>query len=193
MGGAAFPTQVKLSPPQKKEIDAVIINGAECEPYLTADHRVMVEKADEVVLGLKAILKALNVEKGYIGIENNKPDAIEAINKALGETSNISIYSLATNTLRSRKTINSCHNRARSSFRWITNGCRVVVQNIGTVVAIANTIITGMPLVERVVTITGSAIKEPQNLLVRLGTTFSEIIEQCGVFPKPGKLLWVVQ
>ncbi|HHT50555.1 MAG TPA: electron transport complex subunit RsxC [Eubacteriaceae bacterium] len=191
LGGAAFPTQVKLSPPPEKKIDAVIINGAECEPYLTADHRVMVEKADEVVLGLKAILKALNVEKGYIGIENNKPDAIEAINKALGETSNISIYSLATKYPQGaeKQLIHAITGREVPSG-GLPMDVGVVVQNIGTVVAIANTIITGMPLVERVVTITGSAIKEPQNLLVRLGTTFSEIIEQCGGFSqKPGKII----
>ena len=191
LGGAAFPTQVKLSPPPEKKIDAVIINGSECEPYLTADHRVMVEKADEVVLGLRAILKALNVEKGYIGIENNKPDAIEAIKKTLGDSPDISIYSLATKYPQGaeKQLIHAITGREVPSG-GLPMDVGAVVQNIGTVVAIANAIKTGMPLVERVVTITGSGIKEPQNLLVRLGTRFSEIIEQCGGFSQqPGKVI----
>ena len=92
LGGATVPTQVKLSPPPEKKIEAVILNGAECEPYLTADHRVMVEMAEDVVFGLRAILKALNVERGYIGIEDNKPDAIQAIKDAIGRMSILPLF-----------------------------------------------------------------------------------------------------
>lgn len=191
LGGATFPTQVKLSPPPEKKIDAVILNGAECEPFLTADHRVMVEMAEEVVLGLRAILKALNVEKGYIGIEDNKPDAIEAIKKAIGDDNNITIYSLHTKYPQGaeKQLIHAITGREVPSG-GLPMDAGAVVQNVGTIVAIANAIKTGMPLVERVVTITGSAIKEPQNLMVRLGVPFSEIIEQCGGFSQdPGKII----
>lgn len=191
LGGATFPTKVKLSPPPEKKIDAVILNGAECEPYLTADHRIMVERAEDVVYGLKALLKALDVQKGYIGIEDNKLDAIEAVKKAVGNDANIEIYSLHTKYPQGaeKQLIYAVTGREVPSG-GLPMDAGAVVQNVGTAVAIADAIKIGMPLVERVVTVTGSVIKEPQNLLVRLGTPFKEIIDQCGGFAKnPGKLI----
>ncbi|SJZ39270.1 electron transport complex protein RnfC [Garciella nitratireducens DSM 15102] len=191
LGGATFPTQVKLSPPPEKKIEAVILNGAECEPYLTADHRLMVERPEEIVFGLKVILKALNVEKGYIGIEDNKPDAIEAIKKVVENDSNIVIYKLHTKYPQgAEKQLIKAITGKEVPSGGLPADVGVVVQNVGTAAAIGNTIKTGIPLIERVVTITGSGIKEPQNLLVRLGVPIKDIIEQCGGFSEnPGKII----
>lgn len=191
LGGATFPTQVKLSPPPDKKIDAVIVNGSECEPYLTADYRVMLEKSEDVVFGLKAILKALNVEKGYIAIEDNKPEAIEAIKRAVSNEDNIEVYSLRTKYPQGaeKQLIHAITGKEVPSG-GLPMDVGAVVQNVGTVFAIATAIKTGMPLVQRVVSVTGSAIKEPQNLFVRLGVPISEVIEQCGGFSEnPGKII----
>jgi electron transport complex protein RnfC len=183
MGGATFPTQVKFSPPPEKPIDIMILNGAECEPYLTADHRLMLEKPEDVVLGLKAMMKAVNVKKGYIAIENNKPDAIKAIFEAAEDEKDIEIVSLRTKYPQGaeKQLIKACTGREVPSG-GLPMDCGVIVNNVGTAAALANAIKTGMPLVERVVTITGSGIKEPQNLIVRIGTPFADVIEQCGGF-----------
>lgn len=191
LGGATFPTQVKLSPPPDKKIDAVIVNGSECEPYLTADYRVMLEKSEDVVFGLKAILKALDVEKGYIAIEDNKPEAIEAIKRAVANEDKIQVYSLGTKYPQGaeKQLIHAITGKEVPSG-GLPMDVGAVVQNVGTVFAIATAIKTGMPLVQRVVSVTGSAIKEPQNLFVRLGVPISEVIEQCGGFSeKPGKII----
>lgn len=188
LGGATFPTQVKLSPAPEKKIEAVILNGAECEPYLTADHRLMVEKAEDIVFGMKAILKALDVKKGYIGIEDNKPDAIEAIQKALGNDSDVTIYSLHTKYPQGgEKQLIKAITGKEVPSGGLPADVGVIVQNVGTAAAIADTIKTGMPLIERAVTITGSGVKEPQNLLVRLGVPVSDVIEQCGGFSQEPK------
>lgn len=183
MGGAGFPTQVKLSPPPGKTIDTIIVNGAECEPYLTADHRLLVEKPDDVVLGLEAIMKATGVKNGYIAIEENKPDAIEAIKQAIQAKEGIELVELATKYPQGgeKQLINAVTGREVPSG-GLPMDVHVIVDNAGTCAAIANAIKTGMPLVERITTITGTGIKEPKNLLIRIGTPFSEIIEQCGGF-----------
>ncbi|EOC99838.1 electron transport complex subunit RsxC [Caldisalinibacter kiritimatiensis] len=180
MGGAGFPTHVKLSPPSDKKIDTVILNGAECEPYLTADHRLMLEQPEKVVFGLKAIMKAVGVEKGYIGIENNKPDAVEAMEKVVANEPNIEVASLVTKYPQGdeKRLINAVTGREVPSG-GLPMDVGVVVNNVGTAAAIADAIQTGMPLIERIVTITGSAIKEPKNLIVKIGTSFKEVIEQC--------------
>lgn len=181
MGGATFPTQVKFSPPADKPIDTVILNGAECEPYLTADHRLMLENAGDVVLGLKAMMKAVNVKKGYIAIENNKPDAIKAIAEAVQGEGDIEVVSLKTKYPQGaeKQLIKACTGREVPSG-GLPMDCGVIVNNVGTSAALGNAIKTGMPLVERIVTITGSGVKEPQNLVVRIGTPFADVIEQCG-------------
>ena len=191
LGGATFPTQVKLSPAPEKKIEAVILNGAECEPYLTADHRLMVERAEDVVFGLEIILKVLNVEKGYIGIEDNKPDAIEAIKKAIGNAPNIVIYKLRTKYPQgAEKQLIKAITGKEVPSGGLPADVGAVVQNVGTAAAISDAIKTGMPLIERIVTITGSAVKEPQNLVVRLGVPIKDIIGQCGGFSQdPGKII----
>lgn len=191
MGGAGFPTHVKLSPPPEKKIDTVILNGAECEPYLTADHRLMLEKPEMVIKGLKAIMKAVDVKKGYIGIENNKPDAIEIMTKAAYNDETVEVIPLKTKYPQGdeKRLIHSITEREVPAGA-LPMDVGVVVNNVGTAYAIANAIETGMPLVERIATITGSGIKNPKNLLIKVGTPFKEIIDQCGGFKdKPGKVI----
>ncbi|TYP57655.1 electron transport complex subunit RsxC [Thermosediminibacter litoriperuensis] len=191
MGGAGFPTQVKLSPPAGKTIDTIIVNGAECEPYLTADHRLMVERPDDVVLGLRAIMKATGVKKAYIGIEDNKPDAIRAMNDAVKGFKGIEVVPLATKYPQGgeKQLIYAITGREVPSG-GLPMDVHVIVDNAGTCAAIANVLKTGMPLIERITTVTGSGVKEPKNLLVRIGTPVGELIEQCGGFDgEPGKVI----
>lgn len=183
LGGAAFPTNVKLSPPKEKKIDAVIINGAECEPYLTADHRLMLEYPGEVVEGLKILMKTLGVNEGYIGIEENKEDAIAAMKSAVSGESNIKVYALEIKYPQgAEKMLIKAIKGREVPTKGLPMDVGVVVQNVGTAFAIYEAIRYGKPLIERVVTITGSGIKGPANMMVRIGTLFSEVIEQCGGF-----------
>jgi electron transport complex protein RnfC len=181
MGGAAFPTNVKLSPPKEKTIDAVVINGAECEPYLTADHRLMVEHPNDVVEGLKIIMKSLGVSEGHIGIEENKPDALEAISSAVAGESNIKVWPLEIKYPQGaeKMLIKAVKGREVPS-KGLPMDVGVVVQNVGTAIAVYEAVRYGKPLIERVVTITGKGIQEPKNMLVRIGTLMSEVVEQCG-------------
>ncbi len=191
MGGAGFPTHVKLSPPKDKPMDTIILNGAECEPYLTADHRMMIENPDLVVTGAKAIMKAVGVSKCYIAIEENKPDAIEVINNNIANEKDIEVATLVTKYPQGdeKRLINAVTGREVPSG-GLPMDVGVVVNNVGTAATIGKVIKTGMPVVERVLTVTGSAIKEPKNLLVKIGTSFEEIIEQCGGFSEePGKII----
>lgn len=191
MGGAAFPTHVKLSPPPEKKIDTVIINAAECEPFLTSDHRVMLETPEKVIIGLKAMMKVLGVEEGYIGIENNKMDAVKSLKEALSPDDKINIVTVKAKYPQGdeKRLIDAITGRkVPSGGLPMDVGC--VVNNAGTAKAIAEVILEGKPLYERVVTVTGNGIKEPKNLLVKIGTPFKEIIEQCGGFNGiPGKIL----
>lgn len=191
MGGATFPTHVKLSPPKDKTMDTLLVNGAECEPYLTADHRIMLEKPELVLLGTKTIMKALGVNKAYICIENNKPDAIETLRKVVGNEEGIEVVSMVAKYPQGdeKRLINAITGRVVPSGGLpMEVGC--VVENVGTVATIGNVIKTGMPCVQRVVTITGSAVQNPKNLYVRLGTLFKDVIESsCGGYKEePEKL-----
>lgn len=181
LGGAAFPTSVKLSPPKEKPIDTVILNGAECEPYLTADHRIMVERPGDIVNGLKVIMKTLGVRKGYIGIEKNKPDAIELMKSAVSKEQNIELYPLTVKYPQGaeKMLIKAINNREVPSG-GLPMDVGVVVHNVGTALAIYEAVRFGKPLIERVVTVTGKGIVEPKNMMVRIGTLMSDIIEQCG-------------
>lgn len=183
MGGATFPTHVKISPPPDKKIDVVILNGAECEPYLTADHRLMLENPEDVVFGLRALMKALNVKKGFIGIEVNKPDALEAVKKVAESYKDIEVVSLEIKYPQGaeKQLIYACTGREVPSG-GLPMDAGAVVNNVGTAAQIAKSIKTGMPLVERITTVTGSCINEPKNLITKVGTLVYEIIEQCGGF-----------
>lgn len=181
MGGATFPTHVKLSPPPDKPIDTVILNGAECEPYLTADHRLMLESPELILYGLKAIMKVVNVTKGFIGIESNKHDAIQAIQKILNPNDGIAVMPLKVKYPQGaeKQLIDACTGRKVPSGK-LPMEVGVVVSNVGTAAAIGEALKTGMPLVERITTITGNGVAEPKNLRVKIGTAFNDIIEQCG-------------
>ncbi|WP_270941419.1 electron transport complex subunit RsxC [Romboutsia lituseburensis] len=183
MGGATFPTHVKLSPPPDKNIDVVILNGAECEPYLTADHRLMLENPEDVVFGLRVFMKALNVKKGYIGIEVNKPDALDAIQKVAQQYKDIEVVGLEIKYPQGaeKQLIYACTGREVPSG-GLPMDAGAVVNNVGTAAQVARTIKTGMPLIERITTVTGSCIKNPKNLITKVGTLVSEIIDQCGGF-----------
>jgi electron transport complex protein RnfC len=183
LGGAAFPTSVKLSPPKEKPIDAVLINGAECEPYLTADYRLMIEKPSEIVEGLKILMKVLNVTKGYIGIENNKPDAVAKMKEAVSGESRIEVLALEVKYPQgAEKMLIRAIVGREVPPRGLPMDVGVVVQNVGTALSIYEAARFGKPLIERVVTVTGEGIKEPRNLMVRIGTKISELIEECGGF-----------
>jgi electron transport complex protein RnfC len=181
LGGAAFPTSVKLSPPKEKPVDTVILNGAECEPYLTADHRLMVERSQEIVMGLKLIMKALGVAEGYIGIENNKPDAIKAMEEGASGEPDIKVLTLKVKYPQGaeKMLIKAVKGREVPS-KGLPMDVGVVVQNVGTALAIYEAVRYNKPLIERVVTVTGNGVKEHKNLMVRIGTLISELIEQCG-------------
>lgn len=183
MGGATFPTHVKLSPPKEKKIDCVILNGAECEPYLTADYRLMLEQPEPVVEGLKVLMRILGVAKGYIGIEDNKPDAIKVMEEAVKNESDIEVYSLKVKYPQgAEKMLIKAIVDREVPAGGLPMDVGVVVQNIGTAVAIYEAARFGRPLLERVVSITGRGINEPKNLMVRIGTPLSELVEQCGGF-----------
>lgn len=191
MGGAAFPTHVKLSPPENKKIDSVILNGAECEPYLTADHRLMLEEPEKIVCGLKIIMKILGVENGYIGIEDNKPDAIESMRKAAAGEPGISVKALKTKYPQgAEKQLIFAITGRQVPSGGLPMDVGVVVNNVGTAAAICKAVETGMPLIERVVTVSGRGVKEPKNLLVRIGASFEDVINQCGgMVDKPARLI----
>ncbi|ARM30773.1 electron transport complex subunit RsxC [Prosthecochloris sp. HL-130-GSB] len=181
MGGAGFPTNVKLSPPPDKTIDTIILNGAECEPFLTADHRLMVESPDLVVAGLEIISSLFQGKaKAYIGIESNKPDAIAALKK-LAEPKGIGIVSLKTKYPQGaeKQLINAITGRTIEEGELpFDKGC--LVQNIGTAVAVYEAVCLDKPLIERVLTVSGMEIKERKNLLARVGTPFRDIVAYCG-------------
>ena len=184
MGGAGFPTNVKLSPKNPEGIDYIIVNGAECEPYLTADHRLMVEMPDDVVFGIRAVMRALDVHKGYIGIEVNKPDAIEAVTKAAEPYPEVEVVGLEIKYPQGaeKQLIYACTGGREVPSGALPAAAGAVVTNVGTAAQIAKSIKTGLPLIERITTITGDAIKDPKNLITKVGTPICEIIDQCGGF-----------
>lgn len=191
LGGAGFPTHAKLAPPPDKKIDTFILNGAECEPFLTPDHRSMIEMFERIVFGTKALMKALEVESGIIAIEKNKMDAIDAFNQVLKESDNIKLIAMETKYPQGdeKRIINVITGKeVPSGGLPMDVGC--VVNNVATAKAVADAIIDGQTLYERIVTVTGHIIKEPKVLLTKIGTPIKELIEQCGGFTEnPGKII----
>lgn len=190
MGGATFPVHVKLAPPKDKKIDTLILNAAECEPYLTADHRAMLEYTDRIVTGVKIVMKLLGVEIGYVGIEENKPDAISAMTKAF-EGTTVKVVGLPTKYPQgAEKMLIKVLAGREVPSGGLPMEVGVVVQNVGTVIAINDAVVNGIPLIQRVTTVSGGAVKEPKNLLVRVGTTFEDAIGYCGgIAKKPEKII----
>ncbi len=181
MGGAAFPTHIKLSPPPGKKIDTVIVNGAECEPYLTADHRVMLENPEGIVRGLKAVMKILGVNKGYIAIEDNKLDASKAIREAArNEAIDVVTLKVKYPQGAEKQLIYAVTGRQVPSG-GLPMDVGTVVVNAGTAYQISLAVEKGLPLYERVVTVTG-CVAQPSNLLVRLGTPISHVLSFVGGF-----------
>ena len=180
MGGAGFPTCVKLKP--AKPVDTILLNGCECEPLLTADHRVLLEYADDIIFGLKAVLKTTGAEKGIIVIEDNKPDAIELMQKKVADIGNMEVFVARTKYPQVLRKLSLSALWKNCSKRRSSGRCRVVVDNISTVKAISDAIQTGMPLVERVATVTGEKIKNPGNFVIKIGTSVRELIDYCGGF-----------
>lgn len=191
MGGATFPTHVKLSIPADKKVDSVILNGAECEPYLTADHHLMLLKPKRVVQGLRIAMRATQVTKGYIGVEANKPDAIAKLKEAILPDDGIEVIVLETKYPQGaeKQLITAVTGREVPSG-GLPADAGAVVMNVGTACQVAVTFETGEPLYKRLLTCTGDAIKNAMTLEVRLGVTFQEVIEQCdGFSKKPEKVI----
>jgi electron transport complex protein RnfC len=183
LGGAGFPTHVKLSPPKDKKIDTVIVNGCECEPYLTTDNRVMIEESEKIITGLRIILKVVQTARGIIAIEDNKPEAVEALKKACAGIPNIEVAVVKTKYPQDaeKQLINAITKReVPSGGLPIDVGC--IVNNVDTVIAIHRAVYRGRPLMRKVVTLTGGAIKNPGNYKVRLGTKLSDLVEMAGGF-----------
>ncbi|NLK00430.1 MAG: electron transport complex subunit RsxC [Clostridia bacterium] len=191
LGGAMFPSHVKFAPPEDKPIDEVILNGGECEPYLTADHRVMLEKPDRIIAGLKYIMKIVKCNRGSIGVEDNKMDAVEALRKAAAGSDNIEVVALKAKYPQGgeKQLIEACTGREVPSG-GLPMDVGIVVNNVGTAIAVADAIENGTPLIQRVVTVTGNGIKNPANYLARIGTPIRELIEQSGGYTgRIGKLI----
>lgn len=185
MGGATFPAHVKLAGSPDKKIDTFILNAAECEPYLTADHRTMLENAPRIVSGVQISVKLTGAEQAVIGIEDNKADAIAVMKKAC-EGTGIRVRALPAKYPQGaeKMLIKVITGKEVPSGR-LPMDIGVVVHNVGTAVAISDAIEKGVPLIQRVTTISGTAVKDPKNLLIRLGTSFRDAIDACGGFSQP--------
>ncbi len=191
MGGAGFPTHVKLSPKDPDKIFYVIANCAECEPYLTSDYRRMVEEPEKLVAGLKIILCLFPHAKGILAVEDNKPDCIRKLKDLVLDESRMSVKVLKTKYPQGaeRQLIYATTRRAINSSMLPSDvGC--IVNNVDTIVAVYHAVIEGRPLMHRIVTVTGDAVKEPRNFYVKVGTNYSELIEEAGGFVgKPEKII----
>ncbi len=190
MGGATFPAHVKLSPPEGKQIDTLILNGVECEPFLTADHQLMLEESERIIDGIQILKKILGVATAIIGIEVNKPDAIAHLTEECA-THGIQVQPLKVQYPQGaeKQLIDACLGRQVPSG-GLPMDCGVVVQNVGTCAAISDAVRLGHPLVERVASITGPGIKSPKNLLVAIGTPLSHLVAQCdGLNGEPAKII----
>lgn len=185
MGGAAFPSHVKMMVPPGKKAEYLIINGVECEPYLTADHRLMLERTEEMLVGITIQMKALKVDKAIIGIENNKSDAVEHIRGFLPSFPGISVEPLKVKYPQGgeKQLIKALLNREVPSGKLpIEVGC--VVHNVGTSLAVYEAVQKNKPLIERIVTVTGKNLQEPSNFMVRIGTPVSNLINAAGGIPE---------
>ena len=191
MGGATFPTHVKLVPPQGMKAEILLINGVECEPYLTSDHRVMLEKGPEVLVGVRLLMCALQVEKAAIGIENNKPDAIAHLKKLTANDPAIEVVPLKVKYPQGgeKQLIKAVTGREVPSGA-LPIAVGAVVSNVGTALAVYDAVQKNKPLIERVVTITGKSVAKPSNFLVRVGTPVQELIDAAGGLPEDtGKII----
>ncbi|MBQ6229796.1 MAG: electron transport complex subunit RsxC [Eubacterium sp.] len=191
MGGAGFPTHVKLSPKNEADIDTIIVNGAECEPYLTSDYRRMIEEPQKVITGLEIVVNLFDRARGIIAIEDNKPDAIKILKKLVKGKPRLSVRVLKTKYPQGaeRQLIYASTGRFVNSS-MLPADAGVIVQNVDTIISIYEAVIEGKPLMSRVVTVTGDSINEPRNFIVPLGTNFRELIEAAGGYKTdPAKVI----
>jgi electron transport complex protein RnfC len=187
MGGACFPTHVKLMPPPQFKPEWVIINAVECEPYLTADHRLMLEKPEQILVGVDLLMKAGKVSKGFIAIEENKPDAIRLMTeKCAASYPNIEVVPLKTKYPQGgeKQLIDAVVRRQVPAPPALPVSVGAIVQNVGTAYAVYEAVMKNKPLFERIVTVTGKQLKQPGNFLVRMGTPMSQLIDACGGLPE---------
>lgn len=186
MGGAGFPTFIKLCPPPTAKAECVIINAVECEPYITSDYRLMMEHADEILVGLDLLMKAAKVDKGYIGIETNKPKAIELFEQKTASDPRIEIVPLAQRYPQGgeKQLVDAVIRRQVPAPPAIPVNVGAIVQNVGTAYAVYEAVMKRKPLFERYTTVTGKQLSKPGNYLVRMGTPMSELIELCGGMPE---------
>jgi electron transport complex protein RnfC len=191
MGGATFPTQVKLTPPPGNKAELLIVNGVECEPYLTADHALMLEKAEQLLIGTTLVMKAIRVDRAVIGIESNKPDAIALLKKHSAAYHGIEIQPLKMRYPQGgeKQLIDAVIRRqVKSGALPISVGA--VVQNVGTVYAVYEAVQKNKPLIERVITVTGQHVRKPSNFLARIGTPVSVLLDAAGGLPaNTGKII----
>ncbi len=191
LGGATFPTHIKLMIPEGKKADYLLINGVECEPYLTSDHRLMIEKGEQVLIGTKILMKALEVKRAVIGIEANKPDAISHLRELSANYTDIYIQALQVIYPQGgeKQLIKAVVNREVPSGKLpIEVGC--VVSNVGTAFAVYEAVQKNKPLIERIVTLTGKAVRKPSNFLVRIGTPITDLLEEAQGMPEfTGKII----
>lgn len=186
MGGASFPTFIKLTPPPGTKAECVIINAVECEPYITSDFRLMMEHAEEIIVGLELLMKAAKVEKGYIGIEENKPEAIELLTKKAAKNKKIEVVPLAQKYPQGgeKQLVDAVIGRQVPAPPAIPVHVGAIVQNVGTAFAVYQAVMKNKPLFERYTTITGKKLSHPGNFLVRMGTPMKDLIEACGGMPE---------
>ena len=186
MGGAGFPTFVKLCPPPTAKAECIIINGVECEPYITADYRLMMEHADEILVGLDLLMKAAKVEKGYIGIEENKPEAIRLMEEKTANDSRIEVVPLKTKYPQGgeKQLVDAVIQRQVPAPPAIPVNVGAIVQNVGTAFAVYQAVMKNKPLFERYTTVTGKQLANPGNFLVRMGMPMIHLIDVCGGMPE---------
>ena len=186
MGGAGFPTFIKLCPPPGAKAECVIINAVECEPYITSDYRLMMEHADEILVGLNLLMKAAKVEKGYIGIETNKPEAIRLLSEKTASDPRIEVVPLKQCYPQGgeKQLVDAVIRRQVPAPPAIPVNVGAIVQNVGTAFAVYEAVMKRKPLFERYTTVTGKQLKNPGNFLVRMGTPMKDLIEICGGMPE---------
>ena len=186
MGGAGFPTHVKLCPPPTAKAECVILNGVECESYITSDYQLMMEHAAEIVEGLRLLMKAAKVDKGYIGIEDNKPQAIALLSELTMADDHIEVVALAKKYPQGgeKQLVDAVIRRQVPAPPAIPVHVGAIVQNVGTAYAVYQAVMKNKPLFERYTTVTGKQIAHPGNFLVRMGTPFGQLIEKCGGLPE---------
>lgn len=186
MGGAGFPTHVKLCPPPTAKAECIIVNAVECEPYITSDYRLMMEHPDEIIIGLELLMKAAKVERGYIGIEENKPEAIKLLTEKTANDNRIEVIPLAQKYPQGgeKQLVDAVIHRQVPAPPAIPANVGAIVQNVGTTFAVYEAVMKRKPLIERYTTVTGKRIKRPGNFLVRIGTPFFQLIEACGGMPE---------